>query len=90
LCFVLLHLTPNKDTYLDEATGVKKNDAIPVVQMTNVRFRDKTVVMAAANIIRPQLKFEPIDNSDRPFVPKLTEKPNAVVALGMTEVSALF
>jgi hypothetical protein len=38
-------------------------------------------VLFAANILRPQLKFEPIDNSDRPFIPRLTEKPNSLVPL---------
>lgn len=36
----------------------------------------------AAHIMKPQLKFqEPVDNSNTPFIPKLTSKPNAKVPL---------
>lgn len=43
-------------------------------------------LLHASNIIRPQLKFEDkIDNSNRSFVPKIKEKPNALQPLDLGE-----
>ncbi|XP_048746314.1 exosome component 10-like isoform X2 [Ostrea edulis] len=39
-------------------------------------------LLTARNIQRPQLKFrDKIDNENRPFVPRITEKPNALLSL---------
>jgi len=38
--------------------------------------------MYAQGILRPQMKFrDTIDNGDAPFIPKIREKPNALVPL---------
>jgi len=39
-------------------------------------------LLTARHITRPQSQFkDKIDNSDRPFVPKITSKPNALKSL---------
>ena len=38
-------------------------------------------VQSASNVHRPQMEFEPVDNSKSVFVPKITSKPNALVPL---------
>ena len=39
-------------------------------------------LLTARNIQRPQVKFrDKIDNENRPFVPRITEKPNALKSL---------
>ena len=41
-----------------------------------------TVIKYDDTIPKPQLSFkDPVDNSVTPFVPKITEKPNAMVPL---------
>ena len=50
--------------------------------MTSASKRMPYRLLAARNIQRPQLKFkDKIDNSSRPFVPKLKEKFNALKSL---------
>nr|CAB3244000.1 exosome component 10-like [Phallusia mammillata] len=56
----------------------------------NKQGKSKTFrLMQAHNILRPQLKFsEVIDNTNTPFVPKLTTKPNALKPLGQSLLEA--
>lgn len=47
-------------------------------KMTPTSYR----LLAARFIQRPQTQFkEPVDNSDKPFYPKLKDKPNALIPL---------
>ena len=63
---------------------MKSNDK----QTLEVKMIDtgKTVLhVHKANIQRPQLTFEPINNSKEPFIPKITKKYNAMVSLEESE-----
>jgi hypothetical protein len=45
-------------------------------------------IIAGNNFLRPQIKFNPpVDNTPRPFVPIITEKPNAMIPLDETILS---
>lgn len=80
------NLLEKADVCLDEVTGrIKKNapgnvpgqgEAVIMQVEKNNRLHN---VVHAQNILRPQLKFDDkIDNSNRPFVRKITHKPNAL------------
>ncbi|TPX70598.1 hypothetical protein SpCBS45565_g01630 [Spizellomyces sp. 'palustris'] len=82
------NLLEKADTCLDEVTGrIKRNapgnvpgQSAPVMLQVPATGGNKGNfnVIHAQNILRPQLKFEDkIDNSNRPFVRKITHKPNA-------------
>ncbi|CAG0902592.1 unnamed protein product [Darwinula stevensoni] len=63
--------TPSKAPWNQEKAGEGKSPSV---------FR----LLAAKNIIRPQLSFkEKIDNSGRPFVPILKDKPNSLKPLAL-------
>jgi len=82
--------------FLDEASGIKKDDNPLVVASVTPRAplsgswnRNRPTkspssfrLLAARNIQRPQLKFkDKIDNTASPFVPKIKYKPNALKPL---------
>eukprot|EP00698_Gefionella_okellyi_P025025 TRINITY_DN9028_c0_g1_i1.p1 TRINITY_DN9028_c0_g1~~TRINITY_DN9028_c0_g1_i1.p1 ORF type:complete len:836 (+),score=201.80 TRINITY_DN9028_c0_g1_i1:41-2548(+) len=66
---VLDNMFEKADTCIDEASGFSQTKKIAIAKdLAPLKIRDRTVVLTAANIVRPQLKFEPIDNLDRPPV----------------------
>mmetsp|Transcript_13437 Transcript_13437/g.16923 ORF Transcript_13437/g.16923 Transcript_13437/m.16923 type:complete len:801 (-) Transcript_13437:80-2482(-) len=69
------------DNYFDELQG-NPNVMKPTLNVETVN-TGKSVyhLHRTSNIQRPQLQFEPIDNSTSIFVPKLTQKYNAKVSL---------
>ncbi|CAG8639253.1 3967_t:CDS:2 [Ambispora leptoticha] len=74
------------DVCLDEYTGRAKQIAVPITASTPIvaqlSTNADTRILYAKNILRPQLRFpDTIDNSRTPFVPKIKEKPNAIVPL---------
>ncbi len=86
-------LLERANTSLDEAAGLKKKDPVlleissPMQQELSGSWNRRVSqtgeskvkkLVTARNIQRPQVSFkERIDNSDKPFVPSLLEKPNA-------------
>ncbi|KAJ3037454.1 Exosome component 10 [Rhizophlyctis rosea] len=83
---VVDNLLEKADICLDEVTGANKKTApgtfmkqsAPVALQLAHKGKDVKYVQAT-NIVRPQLRFEDkIDNSNNPFVRKITYKPNAL------------
>ncbi|KAF0521493.1 exosome complex exonuclease rrp6 [Gigaspora margarita] len=73
---------------LDELTGRNQKFAsstadIPTSMVAQVRARSGDInIVYSRNITRPQAKFkDKIDNSGAPFIPKLPNKPNAIIPL---------
>ncbi|KAI8819182.1 ribonuclease H-like domain-containing protein [Fimicolochytrium jonesii] len=80
------HLLEKADMNLDKVTGrIKKNapgnvpgQSAPVIMQVQTKQNTFRKVVHAQNISRPQLSFEDkVDNSNTPFVRKITQKPNA-------------
>jgi exosome complex exonuclease RRP6 len=74
------------DSFIDESTGVKEKSKVVVAspKVTNLAMKGKpdAYIFHGSNILRPQENWkDEIDNSYAPFVPKLPEKPNALVPM---------
>eukprot|EP01102_Stenamoeba_stenopodia_P020888 TRINITY_DN8292_c0_g1_i1.p1 TRINITY_DN8292_c0_g1~~TRINITY_DN8292_c0_g1_i1.p1 ORF type:complete len:1022 (-),score=235.38 TRINITY_DN8292_c0_g1_i1:83-3148(-) len=77
------------DSFADDLTGkptsmnVTKFQARPATVQSHLQNRQTQVNMFHSNTIsRPQLKFEDaVDNTNSPFIPKITRKPNALKPL---------
>lgn len=89
-CVDLLdHLLENVDIALDELDHPERSHLSSVKQQMNDGGTDRTgssssaasVIGSTAESLRPQSRWSDIDNSNAPFVPKLTSKPNAKVQL---------
>ena len=70
---------------------VSQPEPIPRAETATVADGPMTILtptaLSAGSASRPQLRWrEEVDNSDRPFVPKLRSKPNAVAPLALTLV----
>jgi len=66
------------DNYFDEIRQSGRNRMAPTLQVHTVTTGNRTFqVQSANNLQRPQLHFEPIDNSKAVFIPKITYKYNA-------------
>lgn len=78
-------LLENVDSYLEEAQGSKhQNQHLAVSKSQLVRGLKAGLngIVTHADIPKPQLKFvDKADNSFRPFVPKLSSKPNRLVPI---------
>ncbi|XP_053378840.1 exosome component 10-like [Mercenaria mercenaria] len=84
-------------TWLDEASGIKKDDSSLVIatatpkQQTSASWNKKSPgasstpsfkLLSARNIQRPQMKFkDKVDNRALPFIPIIKHKPNALKSL---------
>ncbi|CAN0062008.1 unnamed protein product, partial [Discosporangium mesarthrocarpum] len=95
---VVEQLLEDVDSYLDDASGKGANQQVALMrdQLRTVgsaakggQARYASMVASVADIPKPQEAFaEEIDNDrDRPFIPKLTEKPNAVISLDLVPVT---
>ncbi|CAG8494220.1 1113_t:CDS:2 [Paraglomus occultum] len=79
------NLLERVDVCLDEFTGRAEQIAGTATPNTPVVAKKDWLdrgLMYAQGILRPQMKFrDTIDNGDAPFIPKIREKPNALVPL---------
>lgn len=58
--------------------------AVKVNPMSSSSSPSTAKFITAKNIMRPQINFKtPVDNSNHPFVPRLTEKPNGLKPLAI-------
>jgi len=75
------------DTILDEVGGRNNRNMSATVVKTHFSPSSNKVgglVQVVNNIARPQLKFEdPVDNSNKPWKPKIKHKPNAITPLSL-------
>ena len=78
-------LLENVDSYLQEAQGNKNPNqhlAVSKDQLVRGLKAGLNGIVTHANMEKPQLKFsDAVDNSARPFKPKLTTKPNRMVPI---------
>jgi exosome complex exonuclease RRP6 len=72
---LLDHYYESVDTALDELENIYNGQEV-VQKKVEVKQKPENIKVS----VRPQLKWTDIDNSNRPFVPKIKEKPNATVA----------
>lgn len=78
----IVDITDDKLSYVDTFLDNQFVENPKQIQMKKVDTGKNLYHMYQANIQRPQLSFEPIDNSlNTPFIPKITYKPNAKIPL---------
>jgi exosome complex exonuclease RRP6 len=79
---LLDHYYENVDTALDELDNIY-NGKKSIASKTGNKSNTGSYTSLNENIkvsVRPQLKWTDIDNSNKPFIPKIREKPNAYIA----------
>jgi exosome complex exonuclease RRP6 len=72
------------DNFVDEYTGEKEKTQKVIAKTATLvsKGRPDTYLFYGSNILRPQEKWkDEIDNSYAPFIPRIFEKPNALVPL---------
>lgn len=76
-------LLEHVDHTIDELRGVSGVTKVSTQVSREFLSGSKVSVIRGANILRPQLKFNPpVDNNPiSPFIPKLHSKPNAITPL---------
>ncbi|KAF9425478.1 exosome nuclease subunit [Podila epigama] len=83
---VIDNLLEKVDVTMDEMKGINKKgstsaQSAPTIALAKTEKLDYKLVHAQ-HIVRPQLRFpDPVDNSNSPFIRKITYKPNAKVDL---------